>query len=115
MQTFTIDANGKSIGRIASEAATLLMGKNRTDFTKNVKPLVHVKIEHAKGITLREKKLEQTMHERYSGYPGGLTYTSLKDLIQKKGIDEALRLSIYGMLPGNRLRAGMMKRIEITE
>lgn len=114
-KTYTIDAKGKSLGRIASETAKLLMGKNAADFTKNVKPLVSIKIEHVKGLKITEKKMEQTMHERYTGYPGGFSLHPLKEIIEKKGHAEALRLAIYGMLPGNKLRARMMKRVEITD
>lgn len=113
--TYTIDARGKSIGRIASETAKLLLGKNTATFVKNVKPEVVVKIENAKKMSITEAKKEQKHYKRYSGYPGGFTETSLSDVLAKKGPTEALRHAIHGMLPGNRLRAGMMKRVEITD
>jgi large subunit ribosomal protein L13 len=114
-KTYTIDAKGKSLGRITSETAKLLLGKNTTDFVKNVKPDVKVKIENAGKMNLREAKLEQKNHKRYSGYPGGFKETSLKDVLAKKGPKELIRHALHGMLPGNRLRAQMMKRVEVTD
>ena len=64
---------------------------------------------------MTDKRKKETMHERYSGYPGGLTYRNNADIISKKGYAELIRLAVYGMLPANRLRALMMKKLTIKE
>ena len=111
----TIDATKKSIGRIASEAAILLMGKNTPTFQKHISPDVAVSIVHASKAILHGRKLEQGTHKRYSGYPGGLTITSWKDVVAKKGYGELFRVAVSGMLPKNKLRAKMLKRLTIEE
>ena len=67
---YQIDAQGKKLGRIASEAATVLMGKNRTDFARNVIPEVKVKIINSSKISTTNKKMDQKIYKNYSGYPG---------------------------------------------
>jgi large subunit ribosomal protein L13 len=110
----TIDAQGKKLGRVASEAAVLLMGKNTPEFVRNAIPEVTVTIENASKLDLSEARLAETSRT-YSGYPGGLKETSRAKLIEKKGFGEALRKAVYGMLPANKLRARMMKNLVISE
>ena len=115
MKNWTIDATNRALGRIASEAAYILMGKNEPDYQPNVAGKTVVTITNASKIKVTEKKLSQTMYERYSGYPGGLKFLSLKEVITRKGFGEALRLAVYGMLPTNKLRPLRMKRLKISE
>lgn len=115
MKNFTIDATDKVLGRVASEAAYVLMGKNEPNYQPNVPGQTTIIITNANKIKVAEKKLSQKMYERYSGYPGGLKFLSLKQLVAKKGFPEALRLAVYGMLPGNKLRPLRMKRLKISE
>ncbi len=110
---YTIDSKGKKMGRVAAEAASILMGKNSTLFARNVAPVVEVKIIGTNNIEISEKKLLQKRYARYSGYPGGLRYETLEHLISKKGKKEALRSMIYGMLPKNKLRSRMIKNLKI--
>ncbi len=111
----TIDAQNKKLGRIASEAAKLLMGKNRTDFVRNAIPDVTVKIVNAGKIDITNKKLNTKSYKSYSGYPGGLKEVSMKKLVADKGNKEAFRKAVSGMLPKNKLRDRMMKNLIITE
>jgi large subunit ribosomal protein L13 len=113
----TIDAEGKTLGRVASVAAKALLGKNETDFTKNNVADVLVKITNASKTKMTEKRMLETLHETYSGYPGGLKFkTNAKILAQKgKGVSELYKLAVYNMLPNNKLRARMMKRLTITD
>jgi large subunit ribosomal protein L13 len=111
----TIDATGKTLGRIASQAAVLLMGKNEVDFAKNKVKAVTVVIENASKVTMTEKRKKTTLHERYSGYPGGLKFQTNEDIISKKGYKELFELAIYGMLPANKLRSRMMKNLTVKE
>lgn len=113
MQKYTIDAKGKRLGRIASEAASLLRGKGLASFTPNKLPDVSVEIVNASGTMFSEKKLAQTKYRRYSGYPGGLKELSLKEFVSKKGVPELFRMVILRMLPRNTLRSRLIKRLTV--
>ena len=111
---YTIDAKGKALGRVATEVATILMGKNTPAFTKNNVADVSVEIINASHIKVTPGRLRETMHERYSGYPGGFKAVSGEHIIEKKGHAELFRLAVYGMLPANKLRSERMKLLTIT-
>jgi len=113
--THTIDAAGKRLGRIATEAAHLLMGKHRTDVVRHQVLPVTVTIENASKLLIDEKKREQKEYDRYTGYPGGRRVLSMEKLIDKKGYREIVRKAVYGMLPSNKLRAVRMKQLTISE
>lgn len=114
-KAYEIDAQGKKLGRIASQAAALLMGKNRTDFVRNAIPNIKLKITNSEKIFVTNKKMEQKTYKNYSGYPGGLRERSMKKVVQDAGMKEVLRIAIRGMLPKNRLRDRMMKNLIITK
>jgi large subunit ribosomal protein L13 len=111
----TIDATNKRIGRVASEAAKLLMGKNTTDFQRNVAPAVEVEVVNASKLDIPAKKLEEKQYKSFSGYPGGLSMTTMKRVIEKKGHKELIRHAVLGMLPTNKLRSRMIKNLTITD
>jgi large subunit ribosomal protein L13 len=111
----TIDATDKAPGRIATEVAVLLMGKNRTDFAKNRIPDVEVLVTDASKMRLDPKKLKDKTYSHHSGYPGGLKTHSMEHVVEKKGAKEVLRRAVSGMLPKNKLRAQMMKRLTIKD
>lgn len=115
MTNYNIDATNKVPGRIATEVAVLLMGKNRADFAKNKIPAVEVLVENARAMKLDAKKLVAKNYARHSLYPGGLTLESMSQVVEKKGAKEVLRRAVYGMLPKNKLRAQMMKNLKITD
>lgn len=115
MKEIIINAEKKSVGRVASEAAVFLMGKDTAAFERNIAPDVKVTITNASRSLLHARKLEQGIHKRYSGYPGGLKLTTWKDVVAKKGYGELFRVAVAGMLPKNKLRAPMMKRLVIEE
>lgn len=112
---YTIDAQNKKLGRIASQAATILMGKNRTDFVRNAIPVVKVKITNAGKIATTNKKMDNKIYKNYSGYPGGLKERTMKKVVTDKGMREVLRIATKGMLPKNKLRDRMMKNLIIVE
>ena len=91
------------------------MGKNRTDFARNKIPAVKVKIINASKADVLNKKLDSKKYITYSGYPGGLKTQSLKKMVSDKGMKEAFRKAVDGMLPKNKLRAQMIKNLIITE
>jgi large subunit ribosomal protein L13 len=114
-QTHTIDANGKRIGRVATEAARVLRGKESTAYAPNRTPDVTVQITNASYVDIPERKYRTETYVSYSGYPSGKKVQTLGDLIEKKGHAEAVRRAVYGMLPNNRLRKKLMKQLTIEE
>ena len=112
---YVIDAAGKKLGRVASEAAKLLLGKNLTSFVKNAHPAVTVKIINTSKVDISEKKLKNAYHARYSLYPGGLVKETLAKTIEKKGYGEIFKLAVKGMLPKNKLQTPMLKNLVVTE
>ncbi|NCS99715.1 50S ribosomal protein L13 [Candidatus Parcubacteria bacterium] len=112
---YTIDATGRSLGRIASEVAIILMGKNSPDFANNKVANNKVLIENASKANISQKKKKTTEYAQYSGYPGGLKFVSMEKTIEKKGYEEVFKKAVYGMLPGNKLRSLRMKNLTITD
>jgi len=112
---YTIDAKGKTIGRTASEAAVILMGKNKANFEKNKIAPHKVLITNASKVKMNDKKAGTTFHEKYSRYPGGFRLESIEAITKKKGYAEIFKLAVYGMLPANRLRNKIMKNLKISE
>ncbi len=110
---YTIDAQGKKLGRIASQAALYLRGKGSASYTPNELPDAQVEILNAGKIDINEKRAVQTIYLNYSGFPGGLRETKLGEFITKKGHAELLRKVILGMLPRNRQRSRLIKRLTV--
>jgi large subunit ribosomal protein L13 len=111
----TIDANGKILGRVASEAAMHLMGKTKASFERNVYSGFPVKIINASKLRITVKKLDEIYHQRYSGMRGGRRVIKGTETAEKKGLKELIRLATYQMLPGNKLRRVMMKNLKIED
>lgn len=110
-----IDAKGKKLGRVASQVAVILMGKNLVNQARNVAPEVSVNISNASKLQIDSKKKTEKDYASFSGYPGGLKKESMEKLIDRKGFGEILKLAIYGMLPSNKLRAKMLRNLTINE
>jgi large subunit ribosomal protein L13 len=110
----TFDAAGKRLGRIASEIAHILIGKDSPDFAPNVVARVKVTVENIDSMALSEKKLSEKEYQRYSGYPGGRKVFTLADVIKQHGVAEVLNKAVYGMLPANKLRKLRMKNLIIN-
>lgn len=108
-----IDAKGRTLGRVATEVAMSLMGKTKATFERNKYSGLNVKVINASKINITAKKLEQIYHTRYSGIPGGLRVIKGKETVEKKGMDELLKLAVFQMLPGNKIRREMMKHLKI--
>ncbi len=115
MTKHIIDAQNKKLGRVASEAAILLMGKNTPEFARNIVPDVHVEIINTSKADISEKKKNEKFYLTYSGYPGGQKNEKLHKLIDRKGVEEAFRRAVKGMLPDNKLKAVMMTKLTITQ
>ncbi len=112
--TYTIDASGKKFGRVASEAAKVLMGKTTPHYVPNKFTGMQVKITNAGSLDISGRKLVDIEYKRYSGYPSGQRVELLGKLIERRGIEVALRKTIERMLPRNTLRNIRMKHLIIT-
>jgi len=110
-----IDAKNKILGRVASQAAILLRGKDKSSFQRHLSPDQKIKIINASLIKLSGKKLDDKEYHRHSGWPGGLKTENARRVIGKKGAGEIIRLAVYGMLPANKLRPKLMKNLIIEE
>jgi large subunit ribosomal protein L13 len=112
---YKIDAKGKKLGRVAQEAASILMGKNDASFERQNVSGNKVVIENAAQADISTDKMENKEYEKYSGYPGGLVYEKMKRVVEKKGYTEVFRLAVMGMLPANRIAEKMMKNLIVKE
>jgi large subunit ribosomal protein L13 len=113
--TYTIDASGKSLGVTASAVAKILMGKNLPDYVPNKVADVQVIITNASLTKMTERRLNETLHETYSGQPGGFKTKTNAKILDIKGWKGLYELAVYGMLPANKLRPLMMKRLTIKD
>ena len=107
-----IDASDQAVGRLASRIAVILRGKNKPEFVPHLDLGDIVEVANISKFKFTGKKLEKKKYYRYSGYPGGLKETRMRDLYKKKP-DEVLRRAVREMLPPTKLRNGMMKRLII--
>lgn len=112
---YTIDATGKSLGRLASEVAALLNAKNSIHFAKNRVADVKVMVTNAAKVKVTGNKMKESVHKSYSGYPGGLSEMPLTYVVEKKGFGEIIRHAVRGMLPKNKLQDVRLKNLEVTE
>jgi large subunit ribosomal protein L13 len=115
MKEFTFDATDKKLGRLATEIAVILMGKNDPAYQPNQVAPHKVVVSNASKLAIPAKKLEEKTYAKYSGYPGGLKHVPMNKVVEKKGYSEVLRKAVYGMLPSNKLRNEMMKNLTVTE
>lgn len=109
---YVVDAEGMVLGRLASQVAAILRGKNKPTFTPHVDTGDHVIVLNADKVVLTGDKLNQKFYRRHSGYPGGLKETSYKDLMAKKA-DLAVIEAVRGMLPKNALGRQMIKKLRV--
>lgn len=112
---YTIDASGRTLGRVASDAAQALLGKKSAQYVQNKVLPVTVTITNAKQLKLSEKRLSEKEYTRYTGNVGGLRRFTLPELIEKKGVAAAIEKAVDGMIPRNKLRKERMKRLIITD
>jgi len=112
--TYKIDASGKRLGKVATEAATVLMGKNTPQFAKHIMSDVQVEITNSSKLDIPEKR-EGEIFQSYSGYPGGRKEETLIHLAERLGYREVLRRSIGGMLPNNKHKKRLLNQLIISE
>ncbi len=109
---YIIDAEGKPLGRVATEAAKLLRGKHKPTFTPNIDVGDHVIIINCAKVILTGHKLDQKVYRHHSGYIGGMKETVARDLINKNP-EKALMYAIKGMLPHNSLGRQSIKKLRL--
>lgn len=111
---YTIDATGKRLGRMATEIATILLGKNQPDFAKNVVAPVKVMVTNASKLDISEKRSTEEF-QTYSGHPGGQKIETLAHLANRRGYGEVVKRVVGGMLPKNKLHKLRMQNLVVSE
>jgi large subunit ribosomal protein L13 len=109
---YILDAAGKPLGRLATEAARILRGKHKPIYTPHIDTGDHVIVINAEKVVLTGNKLKQKEYIRHSGYPGGLKRTKYEKLMQQKP-EFVVEKAIKGMLPHNRLGRAMARKLRV--
>ncbi len=109
---YLVDANGKVLGRLASRVAHVLRGKHKTAFTPNVDLGDYVIVVNAAKVKLQGKRSELKTYFHHTGYPGGATVESYRELIKKKP-ESVVKNAVKGMLPHNRLGKQIFKKLKV--
>ncbi|MEY4723605.1 MAG: ribosomal protein [Candidatus Parcubacteria bacterium] len=107
-----IDASGKAIGRLATEVATYLQGKNKVTWQAHIDGGDSVEIRNAAKVKIAGKRMEQKEYFNYSGHPGGMRKRQLKSLMAKNPA-EAIEIAVSSMLPKNKHRKIRMARLKV--
>lgn len=109
---YVVDAEGKVLGRLAAEVATILRGKHKPQFTPHMDTGDFVVIVNAEKIKLTGKKWEQKTYYWHTGYPGGLRSRTANELRSRQP-EEIIRKAVWGMMPKNSLGRNQMKKLKI--
>src|SRR5436309_3624683 len=109
---YLVDAEGKTLGRLASEIAETLRGKGKPQYTPHVDTGDFVVVVNADKVAVTGKKLDDKIYYRHSGYPGGLRQRTLREELERRPT-EVLRKAVRGMLPRNRLARRQLTKLQI--
>lgn len=109
---YVVDAEGKILGRMASEIARVLRGKNKVIFTPNADTGDFVIVINAKGVRLSGHKLDDKIYYRHTNYPGGIRSRTAGNLLENKP-EDLIRLAVKGMLPKNRLGRKLAAKLKV--
>ncbi|MFA6228143.1 MAG: 50S ribosomal protein L13 [Patescibacteria group bacterium] len=112
-KTHQLDATGQPVGRLATRIAIILRGKNKATFTPNIDAGDFVEVANCSKLKLTGKKLEQKEYKWHTTHPGGLKIKKTS-VVMKDNAGEVLRRAVWGMLPKNKLRDQMIKRLKTT-
>jgi large subunit ribosomal protein L13 len=107
-ETHEVDASGVVLGQLATKIASLLVGKNKSYFVRNLYCGDFVTVKNYKDVKVTGKKFEKKIYTRYSGYPGGIRKTAMKDMNPQKVVHHA----VSGMLPNNKLKDIWLARLK---
>jgi large subunit ribosomal protein L13 len=111
-QWFVVDAEGKTLGRLASQIAHVLRGKHKPTYSPHMDLGDHIVVINAEKIRVTGRKAEQKVYYRHTGYPGGLRTTTYEDMLGKHP-ERILRIAVKGMLPNNILGRQMFKKLRV--
>lgn len=109
---YVIDAEGQTLGRLASEIARLLRGKKKPQYTPHVDTGDFVVVINADQVSVTGRKAEQKLYRRHTGYPGGLKEVTYEQMMDRKPA-EILRKAVYGMMPKTRLARQQFRKLKI--
>ncbi len=109
-----LDATGRRMGKLATEVAVLLMGKDQPDFAKHIIAPVHIKVTNLSKMDIPERK-EKEIYQSYSGYQGGRNEETLIHLAERLGYSEVFSRTVKGMLPKNKLQSKLLLNLELSE
>ena len=115
METYTLDAKDKALGRLATEIVSLLRGKNKPDYMPNKDSGNVVVIKNISEVKLTGNKLLTTTYFKHTGYIGSEEFIPMKRIFEKDGGKELLRLAVYRMLPKNKMRDQQIKRLKFEK
>ena len=109
---YVVDAEGKHLGRLATEIVRVLRGKNKPHYTPHVDVGDFVVVVNADRVAVTGRKAQQRVYRRHSGYPGGMKETSYEQMLARKPT-EVIRKAVYGMMPKTRLARKQFKKLKI--
>ncbi len=109
---YVVDADGKTVGRLSTEIARILTGKNKPEWTPFLDMGDHVVVINARGAIFKGSKNEQKVYRRHTLYPGGLRETSVKEMFEKHP-ERVIELAVKGMLPKTKLGRAMAKKLKV--
>jgi large subunit ribosomal protein L13 len=107
-----VDANGKNLGRLASQISKILLGKDKPNFTPGVDTGDYVVVVNAEHITVTGSKMNDKYYYRHSGYPGGLKKINLRDQLANHP-ERVIQQAVWGMMPHNRFGRKLMKKLKV--
>ncbi|HKP20484.1 MAG TPA: 50S ribosomal protein L13 [Thermoleophilaceae bacterium] len=107
-----VDANGKTLGRLATQIADALRGKRKPDYTPHIDVGDFVVVVNAEKISVTGNKRAEKRYYRHSGYPGGLRSRTLDDMLERRP-EEVVRLAVKGMLPRTRLGRAQLRKLKV--
>ena len=107
-----VDANGKTLGRLATQVADALRGKRKPEYTPHVDVGDFVIVVNAEKVAVSGRKREAKRYFRHSGYPGGLRSRTLGDMLERRP-EEVVRRAVRGMLPSNRLGRAQLRKLKV--
>ena len=107
-----VDANGKTLGRLATQLADILRGKRKPEYTPHIDTGDFVVVVNAEKVHVTGNKLQSKLYRRHSGYPGGLRERTLEEMLERRP-QEVIRLAVKGMLPRNRLARQQLRKLRV--
>ena len=109
---YVVDAEGKTLGRLATQIADVLRGKRKPEYTPHVDTGDFVVVVNAEKVHVTGNKRSDKLYRRHSGYPGGLRSRTLGDMLERRP-EEVIRLAVRGMLPRNRLGRQQLRKLKL--